>query len=191
MKKKIKIKKVGKIAYDSEFFQRLLQSLDSVIQKTEYQSIVGLDVRELSSLISKRLVKVMVDKRLLNAKGGVLSDGRANYVAEILPYLSCTELNLLEVNPDEFISKFSVHPQSKKETSLVCYLKNQEDPQSTSFILEKKWMEAKQSLFDRFSFPIEGYDISAEFDVAYYRSPFELFSRNEIEDILGEIEGVY
>lgn len=177
--------------YNSEFFKRLSQSLESVIEEVEYQSVEEIDVRKLPSSMAKKLVNAMLKKGLLNSKGGVIRDFEVNYLAEVIPYFSTFELKALETNPIGFVKKFSVHPQSRKETSLVCYLKNNEDPQSTSFVLEKKWMDAKQSLFERFSFPIEGYESSLEFNETFYRSPLEIFSRNEIEDILDEFEEIY
>ena len=174
--------------YKSAVFDGLKQSLESAIQKTEYQSVAEIDVGKLPSLLAKKLVDAMLKKGLLNSKGVVIRDFEANYLAEIVPYFSNIELKLLEMSrPDEFASKFFVHPQAKKETSLVCYLKNQEDSYLTSFTLGQEWMDEKRPLFESFSFPIEGYESSAEFDEAFYRSPFEMFSRNKIVDILDEI----
>ena len=179
------------LLYSSEFFKRLSQSLESVIEETEYQSVEETDVRKLHSSMAKKLVNAMLNRGLLNSKGGVIRDFEANYLAEVIPYFSAFELKALETNPIGFVKRFAVHPQSRKETSLVSYLKNHEDPQLTAFTLDKTWMKEKKSVLDYFAFPLEGYENSAEFDDSFYRSPFEIFSRDEIEDVLDEIEGLY
>lgn len=143
---KKKKENVGKIAYDSEIFQRLNQSLESGVSNS-------------TTNIFTKLVDALVSKKIISKTGRVAENREAclDYLEKILPFMTFRDFATLEAEPEVFIQKYVFSP-SERKVSLATYLQS-EGVLDEFFQLRSDlgWRSDSNEIFEEFR---DGYELS-------------------------------
>lgn len=109
-----KEKKQEKIAYDSELFRRLNQSLESGMTANKPR-------------IFTKLADALVLRRIVSKTGKVAANRESSldYLEMVLPRMTSRDFAVLETEPEIFVEKYVFSPSNNK-TSLALYLQDQE-----------------------------------------------------------------
>ena len=147
-------KKVGEIAYESEIFQRLKQSLESA------------ETNGNASLFTK-LVNALVERRIVSRTGKIAANRESclEYLGNVIPVMTFRDFAVLDTEPELFVHKYLFSP-SERKTSLASYLQS-EDVLDDSFQFKSDlgWRSESSELFE-------------EFWDQYEMSPFEIIDRD-------------
>lgn len=105
--------KTEEIAYDSEIFQRLNQSLESGIISN-------------APRIFAKLAEALVSKKIISKTGKIAANRESSliYLSKVLPYMTFRDFAILEAEPEVFITKYLFCPSDRK-VSLATYLQSQ------------------------------------------------------------------
>ena len=141
-----KKKEEENIAYDSEIFQRLSQSLESGVSTNATNTF-------------QKLAQVLVAKKIVS-KAGRIAESRESslsYLEKVLPFLSFKDFAILETEPEVFLSRYLFSP-SERKVSLATYLQSigvlDEDFRLQS---DLGWRSESSEIFDEFR---EEYELS-------------------------------
>ena len=130
----------GEIALESEEFQRLNQSLKS-------------GVSTIVDRIFPAFAKELVDNGITDCKGKVsTTHGKVSiaYLEKIMPFFTAQELEIMELDPEAFVSRF-LFKQTKKNVSLALYLQWNEILDEDFLVLENlRWRTSSTEIFESF-----------------------------------------
>lgn len=143
---KTKEKETENIAYDSEIFQRLSQSLESGVLTNATNTF-------------QKLAQVLVAKKIVS-KAGRIAESRESslsYLEKVLPLMTFRDFSVLETEPESFLTRYLFSP-SERKVSLATYLQSigvlDEDFRLQS---DLGWRSESSEIFDEFR---EQYELS-------------------------------
>lgn len=151
MKKKKKAE--VEIAYDSEIFQRLDQSLKSGLSSN-------------ASRLLAKLAEGLVARKIVSKTGKIAANRESGleYLERVLPYMTFRDFAILEADPEGFIKNFVFSP-SERKVSLVTYLQSQD-------VLDEEF-----NLYSNLGWKGDSAEIFDEFWEQYEMSPFQLIDK--------------
>ena len=161
MKKKKKAE--VEIAYDSEIFQRLDQSLKSGLSSN-------------TSRLLAKLAEGLVARKIVSKTGKIAANRESGlaYLEKVLPYMSFRDFAILEADPEGFVRNFVFSPSDRK-VSLVTYLQSQD-------VLDEKF-----NLYSNLGWKGDSSEIFDEFWEQYEMSPFQLIDKYIAVEFWGDV----
>lgn len=132
--------KPGEIALGSEGFQRLSQSLKS-------------GTSTIMDRIFPSFAKALVDNGITDCEGKASTTHNKvsiEYLEKIMPFFTAQELEIMELDPDAFVSRF-LFKQTKKNVSLAIYLQRNGILDDDFQVLESlRWRTPSTEIFENF-----------------------------------------